>query len=174
MTFDKADDLKTGRIEERAIVKADELIQIVVAIKLAQSSVQQIVLEESITRTVVTVLIPVHDCARTGDAPPDLIDHTSKPVQAGVLVARVGICGRVRGGLNVGKRCDRRRLFERLVVANRIIRIARMLRVCDQSFLIQSILGDKSLFGAFRSICSIQIANFLDCFLPKIQLIKPS
>ncbi len=87
---------------------------------------------------------------------------------------RVGICGRIAGGLNVGKSCNRCRLFERLVVANRIIRIARMLRVCDQSFLIQSILGDKSLFGAFRSICSIQIANFLDCFLPKILLIKPS
>ena len=95
-------------VRKHAPRKAGGLIQIVVAVKLAQGRVQQIILEESITRTVVTVLIPVHDCARTGDAPPDLIDHTSKPVQACSLVARVGIRVGVAGLLNVRKRRNRR------------------------------------------------------------------
>ena len=99
-------------VRKHAPRKAGELIQIIVAVKFAQGRVQQIVLEESITRTVVTVLIPVHDCARTGDAPPDLIDNTSKPVQAGVLVACVGICGRVSRGLNVRQRRHRRGFFD--------------------------------------------------------------
>ena len=43
--------------------------------------------------------------------PPDLIDNTSNPVQAGVLVARVGICRRIAGGLNVRKRHDGRGFF---------------------------------------------------------------
>jgi hypothetical protein len=65
----------------------------------------RIFLDNQITYTVVTVLISV-DNASAG-IPPDLIDHMSKPVQAGVLVARVGICGRIAGGLNVRKRRHR-------------------------------------------------------------------
>ena len=49
-------------VRKHAPRKAGGLIQIVVAVKLAQGRVQQIVREESITRTVVTGLIPVLDC----------------------------------------------------------------------------------------------------------------
>ena len=70
----------------------------------------RIFLDNQIAYTVVTVLISV-DNASAGISP-DLIDQTSKPVQAGVLVARVGICGCIACGLNVRKCHDRLGFFD--------------------------------------------------------------